>query len=216
MEGENVAGAQGANNVGTGAGMDNNGAGAAGQQGNAAGAQGAGAGTPGAGEGAKGVIQNGVTGNGTAGEKVVPDEYEFHLAEGLTIDDNMKSEFTAVAKELKLSQAEADKLVELHGNILMGMVKQHDEELEAWSEQCHAQGLDKEELLADAKYAVQQLGGGDAMKVLEESGAIYHPAVLKMLQFVGGAIREDRGTDGKPAANAGMKVADVIFAASKK
>ena len=168
-------------------------------------------------EGGEGAAQTGEVAKGAQeGGKVVPEKYEFHVAEGLTLDDKMQADFTAVAKELKLSQEEADKLIGLHGNILMDMVKQHDAQLEEWSSKCHELGLDKEEAMADANYCLKQLGGDEAAKVLEETGAIYHPAVLKMLQFVGNAIREDKGADGSAGAAQTTRVSDLIFAKSKK
>lgn len=52
----------------------------------------------------------------------MPESYEFHLPEGLTMSDEVAKEFTSIAHELKLSQAQADKLVALHSGVMTKML----------------------------------------------------------------------------------------------
>lgn len=65
---------------------------------------------------------------GGAGE--VPENYEFNLGEGLTITDDQKTAFTAIAKVAKLSQAQADSLLKMHSEIINGYMHAAEDAIE--------------------------------------------------------------------------------------
>ncbi len=146
-------------------------------------------------------------------EPVIPDVYEFNLPEGLTVSDEQKEAFTAVAKEARMTQEQANSLLKMHADIVMEQQRQAEEIKNQWMNECAKQGLNTPENLAAAKIAVDTFGGGDAMNALIESGAAYHPAVQAFLQRIGHLLKEDNAPDGKAAAQ--QTAADLLFGNSK-
>ena len=146
-------------------------------------------------------------------ETVVPETYEFNLPEGLTVSDEQKAAFTAVAKEAKMTQEQANSLLKMHADIVMEQQRQAEEIKNQWMNECAKKGLNTPENLAAAKIAVDTFGGDDAMNALIESGAAYHPAVQAFLQRIGHLLKEDNAPDGKAATQ--PSAADVLFANSK-
>ena len=146
-------------------------------------------------------------------EPVIPDVYEFNLPEGLTVSDEQKEAFTAVAKEARMTQEQANSLLKMHADIVMEQQRQAEEIKNQWMNECAKQGLNTPENLAVAKIAVDTFGGGDAMNALIESGAAYHPAVQAFLQRIGHLLKEDNAPDGKAVTQ--TSAADLLFANSK-
>lgn len=131
-------------------------------------------------------------------EPIVPEEYEFKLAEGLEVSDDMRKEFTAIAKECKLTQAQADKLLDLHSNLMLGMLRDAEMQHKAWMDETAKLGLNSAEGTKQAKLALDTFGGSEVINVLMQTGAIYHPAVFKMFKEVGSLLQEDTAPQGKP------------------
>lgn len=143
----------------------------------------------------------------------IPDKYEFKLAEGLEIAPAVAEEFTNIAKELGLSQAGVDKLVDLHGRLMLENVKAAEAQRSSWADECTKQGLATDQGMANARLAVNTFGGAAAMDALIQTGAAWHPAVQKFLQNIGSLLQEDAGADGKQGKQ--QSAADMMFPNSK-
>lgn len=150
---------------------------------------------------------------GGAGE--VPENYEFNLGEGLTITDEQKTAFTAIAKDAKLSQAQADSLLKMHSEIVNGYMHEAEEAIEKNIAECQKQGLITKENLGFAKAAVDTFGGSEAMNVLVQTGAINHPAVCKMCIEIGRLLGEDNPPDTHIGGGKSVRPEDVLFPNSK-
>lgn len=148
-----------------------------------------------------------------AGE--VPENYEFNLGEGLTITDEQKTAFTAIAKDAKLSQAQADSLLKMHSEIINGYMHEAEEAIEKNIAECQKQGLITKENLGFAKAAVDTFGGSEAMNVLVQTGAINHPAVCKMCIEIGRLLGEDNPPDTHIGGGKSVRPEDVLFPNSK-
>ena len=144
----------------------------------------------------------------------VPKEYQFNLPEGLTITPELTKEFTAIAHEAHLTQAQADSLVKMHADAMMGFQRQAEEMKNQWAKECEKQGLTTPENIRAAKLAVDTFGGGKVMQALIESGVAYNPDVQRFLQNIGHLMSEDTTPDGKPSA-VGKSAADLLFSNSK-
>ncbi|MEG2765754.1 MAG: hypothetical protein RR910_08395 [Acidaminococcaceae bacterium] len=141
---------------------------------------------------------------------VVPEKYEFRLAEGLTISQELETKFSSIAKEMKLTQEQADKLLELHSGVMLDAIGQAEKQKNDWWEECTKQGLGTTECQASAKLALDTFGGSEAKKALIETGAAYNPAVWKMLNSIGSLLQEDGAPNGAPPL--GQKsVAEMMF-----
>lgn len=189
-----------------------------------AGGEGAGDGEPknifSAGEGGEGDNppaggEGGGDAGGGEGAPQVPESYEFNLGEGLTITDEQKAAFTAIAKEAKLTQAQADGLLKMHSEILSGYMHEAEEAVEKNIAECQKLGLTTKENLGYAKAAVDMFGGSDAMQVLVDTGAINHPAVCKLFVNIGQLISEDNPTDSHVGGGKTVRPEDVLFPNSK-
>lgn len=143
----------------------------------------------------------------------VPEKYEFNLPEGLKMTPELETQFTAIAKEAKLSQAQADSLIKMHSDIVLGIQQEAEATKAKWAEECKQAGLSTPENLAAAKLAIDTFGGGEVMQTLVESGLAFNPGIQKMLQTIGHLLQEDNAPDGKPATQ-GKSAADLLFANS--
>lgn len=151
---------------------------------------------------------------GGAGE--VPENYEFNLGEGLTITDEQKTAFTAIAKEAKLSQAQADSLLKMHNEIINGYMHAAEDAIEKNIAECQKLGLTSQENLGFARTAVDTFGGSEAMQVLIDTGAINHPAVCKLFVTIGQLISEDKPADTHVGGGKGTpRAEDILFPNSK-
>lgn len=150
---------------------------------------------------------------GGAGE--VPENYEFNLGEGLTITDEQKTAFTAIAKDAKLSQAQADSLLKMHSEIINGYMHAAEDAVEKNIAECQKLGLTSQENLGFARTAVNTFGGSEAMQVLVDTGAINHPAVCKLFVNIGQLISEDNPPDSHVGGGKTVRPEDVLFPNSK-
>lgn len=151
---------------------------------------------------------------GGAGE--VPENYEFNLGEGLTITDEQKTAFTAIAKDAKLTQAQADSLLKMHSEIINGYMHAAEEAVEKNIAECQKLGLTSQENLGFARTAVNTFGGSEAMQVLIDTGAINHPAVCKLFVTIGQLISEDKPADTHAGGGKGTpRAEDILFPNSK-
>ena len=171
--------------------------------------------TPGNGDGnAPGDGSGNPAGDGGAGE--VPENYEFNLGEGLTITDDQKTAFTAIAKDAKLTQAQADSLLKMHSEIINGYMHAAEDANEKNVAECEKLGLTSQENLGFARTAVNTFGGSEAMQVLIDTGAINHPAVCKLFVTIGQLISEDKPADTHVDGGKGTpRAEDILFPNSK-
>lgn len=145
---------------------------------------------------------------------VVPESYEFNLGEGLTITDELKGKFTEIAKGAKLTQEQANALIDMHSSILLDYMHKTEAKVNGWVDECQKAGYLSEENLGYAKSAINYFGGSDAMNALVETGAINHPAVFKMVMTIGQLISEDVPPKGEPPKGP-KNSADILFPNSK-
>ena len=130
----------------------------------------------------------------------VPESYEFTMPEGVQLDQTAADEFTAIAKELKLDQATAQKVADVGAKMAQRQQEAHVKLVETWTE---AVKTDKEiggdklaENLGVARKALEAFGTPELKDVLNSTGLGNHPAVIKVFYKFGKAISEDRFVTG--------------------
>lgn len=133
----------------------------------------------------------------------VPESYSFTMPEGVELDKAAADEFSAVAKELKLDQATAQKVADVGARMAQRQVEQHVAKVTSWTE---AVKVDKEiggdklaENLVVARKAIERFGTPELRDVLEATGLGSHPEVVRAFFRAGLAIREDGFVSGAPA-----------------
>ena len=143
-------------------------------------------------------IMDQLDGGAAGGESApgAPEEYVFNLGEGLTISDELKTSLTEIARNANISQETMDALLKMHSDVMLDTIRQAEKQKNEWAKQCQEQGLADKVHLGYAKKCVDTFGGGKAMQVLVDTGAINHPEVQRMLQRIGELITEDTGASG--------------------
>lgn len=150
-----------------------------------------------------------------------PEKYEaFTLPEGTKISDELNGDLAATAKELGLTQEQAQKLADLAakhgGNQQTAMA---DAVQKARAEWAQSSTSDKEfggeklsENLAVAKKAMDQFGTPELKTLLNESGLGNHPEIIRAFYRAGKAISEDRVvTHGNSSAERSKDPAKVLY-----
>lgn len=146
-------------------------------------------------------------------EVKAPESYEIKMPEGVELDKAAADEFTAIAKELKLSAADAQKVADVGAKMAQRQAEAHANLVESWVEQVKTDkeiGGDKlNENLAVARKAIDTFGTPELKDVLNATGLGNHPAVIKAFYKAGKAISEDafvKGTVKGPETDMAKKM----------
>lgn len=147
-----------------------------------------------------------------------PEKYEFKPAEGQVLDTAALEQFEPIARELNLSNEQAQKMVDLYGTKILPMVQQQQAEAwqkttEQWAEDVKADkeiGGDKLTANLSAAQRALDLFGSPALKeYLEGTGLGNHPELVKTFIKIGKAMSEDGMVDG---SNQGQRsAAEVLY-----
>ncbi|HHK9915276.1 TPA: peptidase [Enterobacter hormaechei] len=134
-----------------------------------------------------------------------PEKYEFTAGEGQELDTAALEQFEPIARELNLTNEQAQKMVDLYGTKIMPMVQQ--QQAEAWqktTEQWAADVKADKEIggdkltanLSAAQRALEQFGDPELKEYLDSTGLGNHPALVKAFIKVGKAMSEDKVVTG--------------------
>lgn len=147
-----------------------------------------------------------------------PEKYEFKPAEGQELDTSALEQFEPIARELNLTNEQAQKMVDLYGTKIMPMVQQ--QQAEAWqktTEQWAADVKADKEIggdkltanLSSAQRALDLFGSPELKEYLEGTGLGNHPELVKTFIKIGKAMSEDGMVDG---SNQGQRsAAEVLY-----
>ena len=133
-----------------------------------------------------------------------PEAYEkFSLPEGYEYDEKLAGDFGGVAKDLGLSQAQAQKLVDHYIQLTQKAIQVHNERSAQISEEWKTSAeTDKEyggakfaENIAVAKKALESFGTPELTKHLNESGLGNHPEIIRFCWKVGKLLSDDHQPD---------------------
>lgn len=148
-----------------------------------------------------------------------PEKYEFKAPEGVEFDPAQVAAFEPVARDLGLTQEQAQKLVDLQ----TGFAKAQNEALvNTWKQQTRAWA---DEAKADKEYggnkyaensglvakALDKFGNTGLRKALEDSGFGNHPEVVRFFWKVGKAVSEDTLTTGASGGENRQTLAQRLF-----
>ncbi|WP_449540988.1 peptidase [Enterobacter ludwigii] len=147
-----------------------------------------------------------------------PEKYEFKPAEGQELDTAALEQFEPIARELNLTNEQAQKMVDLYGTKIMPMVQQQQAEVwqkttEQWAADVKADkeiGGDKLTAnLSAAQRALDLFGTPELKEYLEVTGLGNHPDLVKTFVKIGKAMSEDGMVDG---SNQGQRsAAEVLY-----
>ncbi|UOZ12990.1 peptidase [Enterobacter roggenkampii] len=146
-----------------------------------------------------------------------PEKYEFQAAEGVELDTEALKDFEPVARDLNLTNEQAQKLVDAYPKILAGVQQRQAEAWQAQTEQWAADvkadkdiGGDKLTAnLSAAQRALDLFGTPELKEYLNTTGLGNHPDLVKTFVKIGKAMSEDGMVDG---SNQGQRsAAEVLY-----
>lgn len=147
-----------------------------------------------------------------------PEAYEaFTMPEGVEVNQAAIDAFAPLAKELNLSQGDAQKFVDLHNDLMQkavnGMWDAHVQQRNEWAETA---GKDEEyggakfdDSIGIAKAALDRFGTPELKKALEESGLGSHPEVVRLFYRLGKTTADDSVV--LPDASGGQRTAQTLY-----
>ena len=146
-----------------------------------------------------------------------PEKYEFTAGEGIELDTEALKDFEPVARDLNLTNEQAQKLVDAYPKILAGVQQRQAEAWQAQTEQWAADVKADKEIggdkltanLSAAQRALDQFGSSELKEYLNATGLGNHPDLVKTFVKIGKAMSEDGMVDG---SNQGQRsAAEVLY-----
>lgn len=156
-------------------------------------------------------------GQGKTDDKALADEKEgtgkapeaygkFSLPEGFEYDEKLAERFGGVAKDIGLSQEQAQKLVDHYIELTQNSIAAHAAQIESQSEEWRKSaetdkeygGADFEKNMAFAKAALDDFGSPGLLKCLTDSKLGNHPELIRFCWKVGKALSDDHQPDDTP------------------
>lgn len=135
-------------------------------------------------------------------------DFQSLLPEGAVVDEQVATDFKAVASELKMTQDQASKLVGLQARLYQAQVEAQQQQVETWAEEVKKDatigGEKLGETLQVAQAAIREFGDEQLVSLLNESGLGNHPALVRFAHKVGRAL----GGDAMVTGNAGARPSD--------
>jgi hypothetical protein len=157
----------------------------------------------------------------TPAAKVVPEQYEqFKLPEGMQADTEVMTELQTIAKELKLSQDEAQKVNDVGVKAIQKLVTQQQEAMQKARDSWDAATKTDKEFGGDnlkasisvAEKALNAFGTPELFALLDESGLRKHPEIIRAFYRAGKAISDDRFVpSGQKPNQGGVDAAKVLY-----
>lgn len=146
-----------------------------------------------------------------------PEKYEFQAGEGVELDAEALKDFEPVARELNLTNEQAQKLVDAYPKILSGVQQRQTEAWQAQTEQWAADVKADKEVggdkltanLSAAQRALDQFGTPELREYLDGTGLGNHPELVKAFIKVGKAMSEDGVITGKESGQ--RSAAEVLY-----
>jgi hypothetical protein len=136
----------------------------------------------------------------------VPEKYEFKDADAAVVE-----KATPLFKELGLSQAQAQKLVDFQALQNAESAKALQAQAEKWRAEVKALP-ESDKLLGDAVLALDKLADPETASMIKNSWLGDQPGIVKLLAKAGKLLREDPLHEGTPAAGgAPTDIADRMF-----
>ena len=136
----------------------------------------------------------------------VPDEYKFEAPEGMEVNEEALTQFAETAKELQLSQAQYQSLIEYdlqrQADAAKAMSDQYNNRVAEWATEAKADktigGEALDENLGLAKRAIETFGDDDLAQIMaapsvenpDGLGLGNHPAMIRLFYRVGKSISE--------------------------
>lgn len=144
-----------------------------------------------------------------------PETYEFTAPDGVTLDAQAIAEFEPIAKELNLSNEQAQKIVDLQAKFVQQQHAQWEQTVDTWVAEIKAdQEIGGAALTQNVRHAQQALThfGTPALKAaLDATRMGSHPELVRVFARIGKAMAEDTFVGGNKPSNANKSAAEILY-----
>ena len=149
-----------------------------------------------------------------------PDDYDFKAPEGFgELDPEAMEQFTPVAKELDLTQEQAQKVVNLYGDLtnkaVVSQQKAWADQLKSWKEEAtndtEIGGQAFQTNVIDANRAIDVFGNEELREVMDSTGMGNNVEVIRLLSKVGAALKDDNVVFGKGTGDQSKSPESIMY-----
>lgn len=150
-----------------------------------------------------------------------PESYaEFTLPEGISLDKAALEGFTPLAKDLNLSQEQAQKVVDLYAQKMLPQIQQAFADQKAQMVEGWLQASIKDQDIGGARFdasvstarkALDAFGTPALKAALDESGLGNHPELIRLLANIGNRISEDATASTTSATTGSRSAAEILY-----
>jgi hypothetical protein len=129
------------------------------------------------------------------GEEGAPEQYAFEAPEGVVLDPAAVEEFTPVARELGLTQAQAQRLVGVVAGMQQRQAEAQAEQVRQWAEETMADkeigGRHWEKNALLVREAKDRFATPGLLDLMNSTGLGNHPEVIKLFVRLGREVADD-------------------------
>lgn len=149
-----------------------------------------------------------------------PERYEFTAPEGVTLDQEAVAAFEPIAKDLNLTNEQAQKLVGLQAQFVQKQHEAWNATVENWvteikgDKEIGGQAMDAS--IKHAQRAITQFGTPELKAALDTTRIGNHPELVRVFARIGKAMAEDTFVAAGAASQQRRSTADVLFGDSKQ
>jgi hypothetical protein len=148
-----------------------------------------------------------------------PEKYELQAPEGFQLEPDTTTAFEGVARELNLTNEQANKLVPLGAQLVQKVQAQqqeaHQQQVTQWATDAKSDkefGGDKfDASLKVALKARDQFATPELRTVLDQTGLGNHPEVVRLFYRIGNAIADDKFVQAAAGGGTKKSAAAVLF-----
>ena len=128
----------------------------------------------------------------------MPEKYDFKMPEGVEVDAEQAEAFSGIAKELGLTQEQAQKIADLQASAVQKQIAAHAQTVQGWRDAVtNDKDLGGDKLSASTVVAKKAIDlappevQAEFKSLLDSTGMGNHPVVFKFLHAVGLKVAED-------------------------
>lgn len=140
--------------------------------------------------------------------KPLPEKYEIKAPDGFVVDEALNTKFQGVAKELRLSPAQAQKMADTYAEIQGEQARAWADTIQGWRDAAKEDktigGPNFNQNVAVVRRMVQDYGDDELKKVFNDYGVGNHPAMLRFIYRMGRNMAEGSVQPGGGNGNPGQ------------
>ncbi len=152
----------------------------------------------------------------------VPKKYEFKAPAGIELDQSLIDAATPIFKELKLTQEQAQKLVDLQTRAAQQwdetQIREHQELVTSWAEEAKKDpefgGQNFDQNVAIAIKGMKAKASPELQRLLDDTGLGNHPEVIRHFYRLGLEVKEPSLLEGGPPKDT-KTTAQILFPSMK-